>query len=79
MPKGHPSHKVIVQPTQAKKSAHEDEKIALVFFYQVVLPYGIFFDKVAITLAGYMLKFNSLPMGHAKTLFTPVGLKSTGK
>ena len=32
MPKGHPSHKVIVQPTQAKKPTHEDEKIALFLF-----------------------------------------------
>ena len=32
MPKGHSSHKVIAQPTQAKKLTHEDEKIALVLF-----------------------------------------------
>ena len=33
MPKDHPSHKVIAQQTQAKKSTtHEDEKIAQVLF-----------------------------------------------
>ena len=33
MPKGHPSHKVVAQQTQAKKpTTHEDEKIALVIF-----------------------------------------------
>ena len=33
MPKGHPSHKVVAQQTQAKKPAtHEDEKIAFILF-----------------------------------------------
>ena len=32
MPKGHSTHKVITEQTQAKKPTHEEEKIAFVLF-----------------------------------------------
>ena len=40
------SYKVVAKQTQAKKpTTHEDEKLLWYWLWQVVLQYGIFFDK----------------------------------
>ena len=47
----------ISQKNQEPKTVtHNDDKIALVLFLQVVLPYGIYFDKSSIKCMGHLLR-----------------------